>query len=212
MNIQIKNGKAFYEGLPVENFSLSWGHNISGLIEIIDDGKTWVVKDGTYPLPEGWNVVKEYFVQDNFVVGGWLPIAKSIYKSPRYKGRKSKITARLIRKEQKSIENCPTLFPCDCEGECMVLKSQNSAPTKEELRIEFNIKNPYVFILGDIHQHVDHVLRDKGMMNKDVSDAIMTCPEPSIMSDFLSKLYSKLLTYQQEIDRLKKELEKVKNI
>lgn len=55
--IQITNGKAFYEGVEIENQVDVYNLKIP-VFRTSDmfDG----LKDGTYPIPEGWEVVKEW--------------------------------------------------------------------------------------------------------------------------------------------------------
>lgn len=57
----------------------------------------------------------------------------------------------------------------------------------EKTEIKLKISNPYAFLLGDIHQHVDTVLRDKGAMHGAISEAIMQCPQPKMFSGWLEK-------------------------
>lgn len=57
--------------------------------------------------------------------------------------------------------------------------------TKESTKIV--VKNPMPFIIGDVNQHVDRILRDKGItLTKEISEAIMSFTDSSFLNNFLS--------------------------
>lgn len=59
--IQIQNGKAFYDEIQIEEEDEFWMpfyiQYLKESLDYIGNGK-YKIKDGTYPLPEGWDVVK----------------------------------------------------------------------------------------------------------------------------------------------------------
>lgn len=126
--ITITNGKALYEGLEIENFAEC--QPLEGIhFRNKDFPLKWEYKDGTYPLPEGWGVVKEYFIYDN--TSGWIQVARH---RPIYKGRKIKTTARLVRKQQNSAHGYTEGSELDQSKPNFNL---NRDFPKEELRKEF---------------------------------------------------------------------------
>lgn len=75
----------------------------------------------------------------------------------------------------------------------MMTNDKNDAHDSGE-QIKFVIKNPLPFLVGDLHSHVDRLLRDKGMMNKEISEAIMSFTQ----SDFLDNSLSKIKQQEKE--------------
>ena len=67
-------------------------------------------------------------------------------------------------------------------------KLKVESPSEEGKDTAIKINDPLPFVMGNLHSHVDRILRDKGMMHKDISEAIMSYTSDPFLNDYLSKL------------------------
>jgi hypothetical protein len=78
---------------------------------------------------------------------------------------------------------------------------ERSEEVKKEPNISIKINNPLPFIMGNLHSHVDRILRDKGMMHKEIAEAIMSYTYDPFLNQFLASKDS-----QSEIESLRERL------